>query len=127
MQIELEEKMEVQSKLDVFHVDPEFEAHEAEWAAIKKEVLGEESDDGDGSGSGSEEDSSDEDSDAEGALPPPPPGKETLVCPPAPYSLLRGRAAIDLSSPGCPSGCLQIAAQLRVRLCPAEPVVVAVL
>lgn len=79
VQIELEEKMDVQSKLDVFHVDPEFEAHEAEWAAIKKELLGEESDDGDGGdGDGSGDESSDDDSDEEGALPPPP-GKETQV------------------------------------------------
>lgn len=73
--------MDVQSKLDVFHVDPEFETHEAEWAAIKKELLGEESDDGDGGdGDGSGDESSDEDSDEEGALPPPP-GKETQVRP----------------------------------------------
>lgn len=49
-------------ELDVFKLDPEYEQHEAEYAAIKREILGEESEDEEGSeGSSGSEESDEED------------------------------------------------------------------
>lgn len=68
MQIDLETKLEVKRELNVFKFNPEFEAAQAEWAAIRKEILGEDSE-ADGSSDGDEED---EESEDDPALPGPP-------------------------------------------------------
>lgn len=60
VQIDLETKLDVKRELNVFKFNPEFEAAQAEWAAIRREILGEESE-GDGSGDEDEEDESEGD------------------------------------------------------------------
>jgi hypothetical protein len=74
VQIDLETKLDVQRELNVFKYNPDFEAAQLEWAAIRKEILGEDSeqegsdDDDDGE---SEDDAEDND-----ALPGPPNGSK---------------------------------------------------
>jgi hypothetical protein len=61
VQIDLETKLEVKRNLNVFKFDPDFEQSEAEWAAIRAELLGESSEDEDGQdGEGGESGSEDE-------------------------------------------------------------------
>ncbi|KAL4421935.1 hypothetical protein ABPG77_007877 [Micractinium sp. CCAP 211/92] len=66
-EISLEDKLDPQMNLDVFKEDPDFAQHEEEYAAIKREILGEESEEeeeessGGEGGSGSEEEESSED------------------------------------------------------------------
>ena len=68
-------KLNVERGRNVFHLDPDFEHHEAAWAAAARELLGEDASDDDDDNGSSSSDGSDSDSDAE--LPPPPP---TQVC-----------------------------------------------
>lgn len=58
----MDTKLDVKRNLNVFKFDPAFEQSEAEWAAVRKELLGESSDDEAGdkdSGSEEEDDSGD--------------------------------------------------------------------
>lgn len=55
-----DEGLKKEEGLDVFHFDEEYDEKEKEWAAIRSEILGEDSDSEDGSESGSGEESSDE-------------------------------------------------------------------
>lgn len=76
LQLDLESKLDVKRELNVFKYNPDFEAAQAEWAAIRKELLGGDSDE-DGSGSGGsgdddDEDESDEDEAAAAGAPAPP-------------------------------------------------------
>ena len=61
MQIDLETKLEVKRELNVFKFNPEFEAAQAEWAAIRKEILGEDSEGDDGDDDDEDDDESDDD------------------------------------------------------------------
>ncbi len=67
-----DEGLEKDDKLDIFHYDPNWVENEKDWVEIKREILGEDSDDEDGSSSegedGSETDDSDDD-DEDGVLP----------------------------------------------------------
>ncbi|KDD72235.1 hypothetical protein H632_c3655p0, partial [Helicosporidium sp. ATCC 50920] len=71
----LEDELDLQPGLDVFQLDERFQEHEQEYAAIRREILGEDGDeegsgDESGSGSGSEQDEPEsEDSDAPSAQP----------------------------------------------------------
>lgn len=58
----METKLDVKRELNVFKFNPDFEAAQAEWAAIRREILGEDSED-----DGSDDDEEDEDSDEDGA------------------------------------------------------------
>lgn len=64
MQLDLDEKRAIQRELNRFRLDPEFAQHEAEWAAVRRELLGESEDEGDddsdnsGSNDGSGDDAS---------------------------------------------------------------------
>lgn len=71
LQLDLDTKLDVKRELNVFTFDPEFERTEAEWAAIRAELLGESSGDegGEGEGGGDE----DEDESSEEEAPPPEP------------------------------------------------------
>ena len=53
-ELSLDDKIDKEDLLDVFRVDDDFEAHEAAWADIKREILGDDE-------SGSEEEDEDED------------------------------------------------------------------
>ncbi|KAK2078226.1 hypothetical protein QBZ16_004095 [Prototheca wickerhamii] len=72
-EISLDDKTDTQTHLDVFREDPDFERHEREYDAIKKEILGEEEsegdeeEDGDDSDSNSESGSSDDEDDPSAA------------------------------------------------------------
>jgi pre-mRNA-splicing factor CWC22 len=67
-EISLEDTLDPQMALDVFKEDPEFTQHEQEYAAIRREILGDDEDEEDESGEGGEDDSDEEDeSDGEGA------------------------------------------------------------
>lgn len=62
-EISLDEPLEAQLTLDVFKFDPEYELHEREYAAISREILGEDEDDEEGEGVDDEDDAgADEDS-----------------------------------------------------------------
>lgn len=77
MQIDITAKHDAQKALNVFKLDPDFEANEAAWKKLADQWLGTGDDDGSGSGSGSDDDDSsgsDDDDDA-----PPPPDKPTQV------------------------------------------------
>ena len=65
VQIDMDTKLDTKKALNVFKFNPEFEKAEAEWAAIRKELLGEDSDDEGGDGDESGDDSEGE-SDEEG-------------------------------------------------------------
>ncbi|KXZ52169.1 hypothetical protein GPECTOR_10g798 [Gonium pectorale] len=73
-EIGLDDELQAQMNLDVFRVDPEYEEGERKYAAIAKEILGEEEEDeeerGEGGAGGSEpaeEESSDEDDEGPGS------------------------------------------------------------
>jgi pre-mRNA-splicing factor CWC22 len=75
VQVDLEAQLEVKRELNVFKLDAEFDKHEEEWVAIRRELLGESSEDeGDGGGSGSEEDTSEDEEEGRAA-----PNKPTQV------------------------------------------------
>jgi pre-mRNA-splicing factor CWC22 len=61
-ELSLDEQMDPEAVLDIFHVDDKFEEHEAQWQELKKEVLGDdESESGeDGDDDEDEEESEDE-------------------------------------------------------------------
>jgi hypothetical protein len=65
VQIDLETKLDVQRELNVFKYNPDFEQAQAEWAAIRKEILGEASEE-DGSEDDDEDDESEDDAAAAG-------------------------------------------------------------
>ena len=65
--ISLDDELDTEDALDKFHFDPQFAEHEQMYAAIRAEILGEESSSGSGSGSSSSEVSSSSDDDADGA------------------------------------------------------------
>ena len=44
-ELSLDDKVDREEALDVFKVDDDFEAHEAAWGEIKREILGDEDDD----------------------------------------------------------------------------------
>eukprot|EP00891_Asterochloris_glomerata_P000573 jgi/Astpho2/573/e_gw1.00013.9.1_t len=61
-QLELDEEIDREIRRDVFKEDPEYDEHEKQWQAIKREILGEDSEDEEGpEGSGEEEEEDDED------------------------------------------------------------------
>ncbi|XP_063230054.1 pre-mRNA-splicing factor CWC22 homolog [Bacillus rossius redtenbacheri] len=60
--INLDEVTDSQDILNVFKFDPEYEASEAKYAALRKEILDEDSEGSEGEGSGSQEDSEEEQS-----------------------------------------------------------------
>ena len=64
-EISLEDPLNPQMALDVFKEDPEFKQHEEEYAAIRKEILGEESEDDEGGSEGGEGSSEEEESESE--------------------------------------------------------------
>jgi hypothetical protein len=101
VQLDLESKVDVKRELNVFKFNPDFEAAQAEWAAIRKELLGGESDgDEDESGSGSGDDDGEE-SDEElpgppgthGAAPGAPAGPTQARCIPCTVSTAAARHA----------------------------------
>jgi pre-mRNA-splicing factor CWC22 len=53
-EVSLDDAVQPHTELDVFRFDPDYDKHEAEYSAIKKELLGDDDDDDDGS-SGDEE------------------------------------------------------------------------
>ena len=61
-ELSLDDKVDREEALDVFKVDDDFEAHEAAWVEIKREILGEDDDDAD--------DDADDDDDAPAAAAP---------------------------------------------------------
>uniref|UniRef100_A0A061QW61 Pre-mRNA-splicing factor CWC22 n=1 Tax=Tetraselmis sp. GSL018 TaxID=582737 RepID=A0A061QW61_9CHLO len=67
-ELSIDSEISANAGLDVFKVDPEYQQHEQEYEAIKKEILGEDEDEEDGSEGeeGSDEDSSDEEEDGVG-------------------------------------------------------------
>jgi len=68
----LDDELETDPAADAFSVDPDFGAKEAEWAAVKREILGDGESES-GSGSGSESGSESEGGDGGAARAPPPP------------------------------------------------------
>ena len=67
-EVTLEDSLNPQMALDVFHEDPEFKKHEDEYTAMKAEILGgseDESDEDESGEEGSEEEGSEEESDEE--------------------------------------------------------------
>lgn len=76
LQLDLTTKHDTNNKIDVFKADPLYEQHEAEWAAIRKELLGDEDEEeGDGDDGGSDDDDDEDDDDADEAQP----SKATVV------------------------------------------------
>ena len=68
-EIGLEDALDPQMSLDVFREDPEFKRHEEEYAAIKREILGEDGDDSDGDdsdGDGDDSEGSEEEEEEDG-------------------------------------------------------------
>lgn len=65
-ELSLDSEVQATTGLDVFKVDPEYQQHEEEYEAIKKEILGDDDDDDDDE-SGDEGDSDEESSDDEDA------------------------------------------------------------
>lgn len=62
-ELSLDDQLDAEAALDIFHVDPQFAEHEEQWASLKKEILGQEErsdDDGDGDVDGDDEDDEDE-------------------------------------------------------------------
>lgn len=57
-ELSLDDAMDPEPVLDVFHLDDKFEEHEEQWAALRKELLGDESESGE-DGDDDEEDESD--------------------------------------------------------------------
>lgn len=75
VQIDLETKLDVKRELNVFKFNPAFETAQAEWAAIRREILGENSED-DGS---DDDDLEDEESEEYAAAAGPSAAKPTQV------------------------------------------------
>jgi hypothetical protein len=69
LQLDLDTKLDTKKALNVFKTDPNFEQSEAEWAAIRAELLGESSGDEEEGGEGEEE--SEEELDEEEGAPEP--------------------------------------------------------
>ena len=64
-ELSLDDQLDPEATLDVFHVDPQFVEHEEQWASLKREILGEEEGDDDGDGDGDDEEDDDDDDDEE--------------------------------------------------------------
>merc|ERR1712147_99708 len=62
-ELSLDDKVDREEALDVFKVDDDFEAHEAAWVEIKREILGEDDD-------AEDDDDADDDDDAPAAAAP---------------------------------------------------------
>ena len=65
-ELSLDDQLQAEATLDIFKVDPEYEANERKYADIKKEILGESSSDEDDSEDDSDEDESSEEEDGGG-------------------------------------------------------------
>jgi len=60
-----DEGLQKEDHLDVFKYDPDWVQHENDWTEIRREILGEDSDDEDSDGSSKTDDSSDDDDDSD--------------------------------------------------------------
>jgi len=59
-ELSLDDQLEPEAGLDIFHVDPQFGEHEEQWASLKRELLGEEEGDDEEDGDDEEEDEDEE-------------------------------------------------------------------
>ena len=67
-QVSLDDELSAEAGLDVFKEDPDYAANEAKYAEIKRDILGEESEeDDDGDGDGDDEDDDEEEDEEEAA------------------------------------------------------------
>ena len=64
-ELSLDDQLDPEAALDIFHVDPQFAEHEEQWASLKREILGEEEAADDDDRDGDDEESDEEEGETE--------------------------------------------------------------